>query len=619
MLTACHDEQEKAGIEVSKCLLDSGQTGVQGDIVYQQNSDAFVAEDGKDGSREMADLLAEAEKINAKLLEIFKARPDILGPEYSNALIDLAQRNGRPDTLLSFAHFPSEGKAQKTGDVSFKLAQKFEMKVVEQHATPFIVHNFGDASLLTSFTPKIRIQAGISNRLQREATIAHELGHLYFDHLFPGLMHDDEVTVEGLNRGKALSEGFALFVEKLYLRAQYEGKGLAMFEAFHPVSDKSSPYGRYDHYFWSVCTNRASVDPLGRSEDGIPLRVFTPYLSTVSMQVVGDRVIATAKDLENGALKDRITNNNLQCYNLNNTPSRSTDGAYYCVGGVLRTQHSVVLSDMGGSTIQSHSNIEQYKESLIRKLRDLEPYALQASKRVLSDNGMARVNGFLNESILFSGDAPSVEITIVNSGLSVNLTCKNYFLKRGRLSDTKTETLWSLGNDVQHLRTNISKADLRIPQPVARDVCSDIGKSAGAAYTLPERVSGRLEEVIQETDLVAAESAIFFCRNFPDFFTNQCTAGLLAWVRGAEANYLMMRYELPADMAAALIRAKYEVLLARSTNNAWKAICNLGLEPIPLVSASQSDFYKSFWPLVNPAESDPAKKEPVSIAPYLTR
>lgn len=621
MLTSCHDEQETAGIEVSKCLLDSSQTGVQGDLVYNQNSDAFMAAEGEDGSREMSDLLAEVEKINAKLLEVFKQHPYILGREYSYALIDLAQRSGRPDTQLSFAHFRADGKAQKMGDVSFKLAQKFEMKVVEQHATPYIVHNFGEVSLLTGFSPKIRIQAGISNRLHREATIAHELGHLYFDHLFPGLMHDGATTAEGLNRGKALSEGFALFIEKLYLRAQYEGKGLEMFESFHPVADKSSPYGRYDRYFWDVCTNHVCADPLARSEQGVPLRVFMPYLCTVSMQVVGDKVIETARDLENGALKNRISNNNLQCYNLSNTPYASSNEGYYVVSGVLNTQHSVVLSDVGGSTIQGGGNVARYKESLMRKLRELEPYALQASKQVLINNSVDNKAGFLNESILFSGDAPSVEITIVNNGLSVNMSCMNYFVKRGLKSNANAETLSTLGDGVEHLRTNIIKADLRIPQPVARNICSDIGSAASSTVgrPIPERVSGRLEDLIQETDLVAAESAIFFCRNFPDLFTNHFNEGLLSWVREAEVNYLKMRYELPNDLAVALILAKYEVLLARSTNNAWKAVCKPQLGLMPVLSDSQSEFYKSFWPLINPTESDPDKKEPVKIAPYLTR
>lgn len=262
-LLSCNDKQESKQQKAEVKNVTQSQKGnfaiLSGQINYTKHSDAFIHKEEASGEEKIEiDNMVNMVSNMAKEISLMPEIALLLDGNSStpSATVESFYKNvlGNMDIVLEFSDLGYEKNngiiTQKTGSVSMQATQAFMARrytVNQPINSPALDIELQRAAFKNIV---LTLQDGINNEQMLRATIAHELGHLFFEYKYPAIAHSDKLTAEGYVEGKAASEGAALLVEQAYLRKHYNyAVGNSIFKQYHPVNNPNAPYGNYAAYF----------------------------------------------------------------------------------------------------------------------------------------------------------------------------------------------------------------------------------------------------------------------------------------------------------------------------------------------------------------------------------
>ncbi len=493
-LTSC-EKDAAPSLSVQSYRIDEEKGAISGIIVYNQQSDAIALGEADSQDPHMKDLAKKVLDVHETLMRELDSK--FTNRQYLNRIKDIfAARN----IIVSETRFKGEGDIQKMGDAHSSLEQDFiarNLVVTGDMAASevrFSVPRLGEGQ-------EIRIQKGISNPRQLEATIAHELGHMYFDRLFPGLMHDSTDTADGYVSGKALSEGMALFAERLYLCATSDISKGSEFSNFHPLDTPSAPYGEYSLYFLNECTSVPMPQHDVKLPSGDAVRINAEYLNLRSQ-------LASLEGIRKGvneADRSRVPGSSgAVFFDLRHTPSE------YAAGGVLRPARSVRYYGPSILSPVPEADREKLVEAYTKEIKAIEPQVRDICREVLAAQGAATPDAFPVASILSGGDAPGFTVSPMKDGFRTNFSLNAFFTYGGYVPGApQPATMPSVdaGRVVIH-RTTLSGVELQVGPMPGAGICDEVTNHAAFKTNLAAR--GLVAQAIRQSDL-AHMLAVLYC------------------------------------------------------------------------------------------------------------
>ncbi len=426
-LQSCNESESNVSLGADYRLsLSPGQDSLprlEGTLIFSKeleqvansHSDAVAAQD----MDKVEDLYSKVQSIHEELMNSRALQVAMTGNNPESFVVMKATFDQIINQLeLEFNCFNTlrvgDSRVQKSGDCSMVVHVDFDSRF-EKMSTGLAFKTYF-ANIVASKV-KIRIQQGLKEEYL-DATIAHELGHLYFEILYPALAHSKRKTGYGFNEGKAISEGAALYVEKLYIVSKYKSRGAGLFARIHPsnrttgtTNDDEKPYGDYLAYFIQLFT----TDCIWNTE----------LLSARNNSVCADYINEFAISLN--LLKDWPTQY-AACFYLN--ANNSIEGGHVYFSRKENTIESFVESD---------ATITPQTYSLQKEIEKIEPDALAINNWAC---------GAAITSIFSDADSVPLVVQAVDIIAEYSMATKGmcFFKRSQNAADAQFEQLSSVGD-----------------------------------------------------------------------------------------------------------------------------------------------------------------------------
>ncbi len=391
----------------------------------------------------------------------------------------------------------------------------------------------------------LTILDSIEDGQELRATIAHELGHLFFEYAYPAIAHSEKKTAAGLTEGEAMSEGAALLVEQTYLRKYYGYElGSAIFEKFHPFDNPHAPYGKYAAYFRDTFTEKAKV-----FKDDYP-KMITELLEARNNVIVSEIVLDHAERNKNLATwKDCTTPTYLVIKQQNRVASRIT--------GYIRntrTEHSIAAAI--GKNEEASRSTKRCAQDII----ELEEVSLQVNNSI---------TGRELTSLFSRGDRCELIVHDNTNGVNQMMTetLALFYGSEALIPPTNTRTTSSILVKA-HINISSTEPDYNklLSDMKANKLAPHTGNSAaGSAIDIDatHKIIKQAPAITRNGNIVHELSHLYFARIYPAINSPLVREGYAMY---AELSYYILRLKNMAyseadskKFAAQLMMLKYEL------------------------------------------------------------